>query len=705
MTRLGAVNFARMPRTRLTAAAGVALTALSIGLFAGVQPAFAATFAGISGAGSTWSYNAINQWTGDVNAYGMPVFYTADGSTVGRQLFAQGTVDFGASDIPYGVQDGSNSDPPPERGYTYMPDTAGGVAFMYNLEIGGQRVTNLRLSGATIAGIFTNKITMWNDPAIAADNPGLTLPAETIVPVVRSDGSGATWEFTQWMMATQGSSWTAYCQVVGLSPCTAATAYPVQPGTDMVGQAGDLGVSGYVSQQQADGAIGYVEYSHALETGFPVAKVLNAAGYYTAPTAGNVGVSLLKAQINTDSSSVLYGTADLSQVYADTDPRTYELSYYSYLILPTDSSNAFSANKGYTLGFFGQYALCQGQQQVDELGYAALPINLVEDGYAQLQKVPGASLPSSTSAFIASCNNPTFAVDGTNTLANTFPMPPACDQQGPTQCTTTTTIGGVPNTETGLTASPSDAVAGQSVVLTATVSTPGSTFPAGSVQFLAGLTAIGSPVTVVGSPATGNLSGVATTTTTFASPGFQTLSAVFTPTSTSYASSTGTYSEFVQPAPVGGSEPLAMTVPATGSFTLTVGTGTVPLTVSVSTATGALNLITVTDTRNSYPGWSVSGQASDFTGGGSAAGGTISGNQLGWVPSTSSLATGAALGGVVAPTAPGLGSTAAVLASAAPGGGFGTSSLGANLTLDIPVSTEAGPYTSTLTITAVTTGP
>ena len=148
------------------------------------------------------------------------------------------------------------------------------------------------------------------------------------MPVVRSDGSGATAEFTQWMLATEPSYWNAYCAKVRhrRNPCTQTSAYPVLPGSAMVGQSGDLGVSGYVSQQQADGAIGYVEYSYALETGFPVAKVLNAAGYYTEPTAGHVAVSLLKAQINMDQSSPLYLTQDLSQVYTDTDPRTYELS-------------------------------------------------------------------------------------------------------------------------------------------------------------------------------------------------------------------------------------------------------------------------------------------------------------------------------------------------------------------------------------------
>src|SRR5262249_22301802 len=145
--------------------------------------ASAAVFVPISGAGSTWSYNAIHAWSVSMAAAGIPVSYSSVGSTAGRSEFAAGVVDWAASEIPYGVRDGTNFDPPPNRGYAYMPDTAGGTAFMYNLSVGGQRVTNLRLSGASIAGIFTNQITMWNDPKIAADNPGLNLPAIRIIPV------------------------------------------------------------------------------------------------------------------------------------------------------------------------------------------------------------------------------------------------------------------------------------------------------------------------------------------------------------------------------------------------------------------------------------------------------------------------------------------------------------------------------------------
>jgi ABC-type phosphate transport system substrate-binding protein len=108
----------------------------------------------------------------------------------------------------------------------------------------------------------------------------------------------------------------------------------------MIGVPQDAGVAGYVSQAGSNGAIGFTGYAYALETGFPVAKVLNAAGYYTLPSPANVGVSLLDARLNPDQ------TADLSPVYTDTDPRTYELSYYSYLVIPTDLTHNMTADKG-----------------------------------------------------------------------------------------------------------------------------------------------------------------------------------------------------------------------------------------------------------------------------------------------------------------------------------------------------------------------
>jgi phosphate ABC transporter phosphate-binding protein len=678
-----------------------ALAAVCGGLVAAAQPSLAATPAPITGAGSTWSYPAIHSWIDNLSGQGLSILYTPSGSTSGLVYFAGGQSDWAASELPYGEPDGANTVPPPGRGYTYVPDTAGAVTFAYNLTVNGQRLTGLRLSGATIAAIFTGNITEWNDPMIAADNPGVALPATQITPVVRSDGSGATWAFTSWMAATQGSSWDAYCQQVGRSPCSPTSTYPVLVGSQMLAQAGDPGVATYVAQPSSNGAIGIMESSWAQAEGLPVANVLNAAGYYTAPTAANVGVSLLAAQVDSDPGDPLYQTADLSPVYADPDPRAYELSYYSYLVVPTDLSTGMTTDKGYTLGTFGQYALCQGQQQVDALGYAALPINLVEDGFAQLARIPGAQVPTTTAAILAGCANPTFSADGTDTLAQTDPFPPACDQQGADPCVPLGVTFGAVATTTALVASPNPATAGGPVTLTAGVApASGSTAPTGSVVFSVGGTAVGAPVPL-------NSSGIASTTTTFATAGTEALSATYTPTDpTTFSASTGTLSLSVNPAPNSGQIPLAVTDPPVGSFSLTVDTtDVVALTASGSAATAAITPVTVSDTRNTYPGWSVSGQDSAFAGGGAATGASIAGDQLGWAPTATALGEGVALGPVVTPASPGLGTSAGLLAYAHAGQGFGTSALGADLTLDIPAPTAAGPYSSSLTITAVTAYP
>ncbi|WP_224760576.1 phosphate ABC transporter substrate-binding protein PstS [Salinibacterium sp. ZJ450] len=391
----------------------------------------------IAGAGSSWSANALEAWMRNVwDNYRWKVTYDNSGSSAGRSLFAAGTVDFGVSEIPYNLKGSDAADPAPPRKLAYMPIVAGGTAFMYNLTIAGKRVTNLRLSGEVITKIFTNKITVWNDPAIAADNPGLALPAIPIVPVVRSEGSGTSAQFSSWMRSQHGGLWSDYCVDVGRGAnCGITSNYPVVPGSKFVAQSGSNGVSGYVAQSASVGAITYVEYSYALNSGFPVAKVLNSAGYYAEPTASNVAVALLKARINNDAASPEYLTSDLSGVYTDADPRTYPLSSYSYMLLPTALEYNFTEDKGLTLADFASYFLCEGQQSAESLGYSPLPINLVQAGQEQVQRIPGGN---PTIKGISACNNPTFSPDGSNKLANEAPLPQDCDKQGATQCTTGT---------------------------------------------------------------------------------------------------------------------------------------------------------------------------------------------------------------------------------------------------------------------------
>jgi phosphate ABC transporter phosphate-binding protein len=410
----------------------LAVLVIAFGAVTMSSGAHADSYPRISGEGSSWAANAIDAMRVNVKQFGITVDYNPNGSSAGRKDWLNGTIDFAASDIPFQFhpEDGSAPENPQPGSYAYIPVTAGGTSLMYNLKINGQRVTNLRLSGENVAKIFTAKITKWNDPAIQADNPGLSLPDRPVVPVVRSDGSGSTAQFTRWMIYTHQAIWNDYCQRSGRAPaCGLTSFYPTVPG--MIAQSGDLGVAGYVSQSFAEGAIGYVNYSYALGSGFPVAKVLNAAGYYTEPTPQNVAVSLLKARINFDTTSQDYLTQILDDVYTDSDARNYQLSSYSYFILPTKVQGQFSTDKGRTLGAFTYYAMCQAQQQSASLGYSPLPINLVQASLDQIKKIPGVVVQN---VDISKCNNPTFSPDGHNKLADEAPQPKACDKQGATQC-------------------------------------------------------------------------------------------------------------------------------------------------------------------------------------------------------------------------------------------------------------------------------
>lgn len=400
------------------------------------EPAHA--YEALTGSGSTWSQNALDQWRRNVDAnYAMTINYNGVGSSAGRRNFLDGTVDFAISEIPFQAkpEDGSDAETP-AGGYAYLPIVAGGTSFMYNLKINGRRVTNLRLSGDTIALIFTGQITNWNDPKIQEDNPGLAMPDQPIIPVIRSDGSGTSAQFTDWMSKQYPSIWT-----YGMR-----SQYPQIPG-NFKAQKGSDGVSGYVAQNYGEGAITYVEYSYARNAGFPVAKVLNAANYYAEPTAYSVAVALTQAGVRgiTDSTpqgSPDYLTQELKGVYDNGDPRSYPLSSYSYIIVPTEVNppvyKTFSQGKGETLGAFLRYVLCEGQQQADPLGYSPLPMNLVQAGSSQIERIPGTG---AAGIDFNACNNPTFDPGDSpanNKLARIAPQPASCDQKGPNQCTTGT---------------------------------------------------------------------------------------------------------------------------------------------------------------------------------------------------------------------------------------------------------------------------
>jgi ABC-type phosphate transport system substrate-binding protein len=396
----------------------------------------AAAHALIEGSGSSWAENAVNQWVADVAPEGIQVVYTPDGDAQGRQDYANKTSDFAVTADGYqgfdpvtGTTDSSEGRP-----YAYLPIAAGGTSFPYHIVIDGQQVENLRLSGETLAKIFTNQITNWDDPEITRDNDGIALPSLPITPVVQSEGSGATQQLTDYFATEFPTIWQAFSGQSG------PTEYFPRQG-DQIAQNGSNGAMNYVASAQANGSISYVEYSFALSVNYPVVKVLNSAGYYTLPTQYNVAVSLEAAQINMDVNSPDYLLQNLTNVYTDPDPRTYPLSSYVYMIEPTGVYPSPETNittpKRQSIADFEYYAICQGQKEIGPIGYSPLPVNLVEAGFGQINKLqqadPGISLASEN---ILTCDNPTF-VEGqpnTNYLATIAPLPPACDHTGAEPC-------------------------------------------------------------------------------------------------------------------------------------------------------------------------------------------------------------------------------------------------------------------------------
>ena len=434
------MRIARMAARRVAAIVAVALAA---GLAVTPASAYAAGHDRIEGSGSSWAAGAVNQWVGDVqHQQGLQVVYTPTGSAQGRKDFALGTVDFAVSDIPYqGMENGQldQSNVP----YAYLPITAGGTAFPYQIKVGGKKVDNLRLSTETLAKIFTNKITNWNDPAIAADNNGRKLPNLQIKPVVHSEGSGATAMFTRFLAKQHPGIWKPFKGDNNQTEYWPTQAADHRPDNTVLANGSD-GVMNTVASAAENGAIGYDEYYYALNKNWPVAKIENSAHYFTLPSQYNVAKSLTQAVINMDKNSKEYLIQNLDKVYIYGDPRTYPLSSYSYMVLPIGTNaqdpRLKDNTKRQTLADFLYYAICTGQSDMGTIGYSPLPVNLVQAGFDQIQKLKQAD-PSVdiTRRDVSTCNNPTFDKNNLNInrLAQIAPMPASCDMRGAGPCSAT----------------------------------------------------------------------------------------------------------------------------------------------------------------------------------------------------------------------------------------------------------------------------
>jgi phosphate transport system substrate-binding protein len=356
----------------------------------------------VLGAGSTWDQIATNQWEADVHTlYGITINYQGVGSTAGRLFYIENQVDFGDSDIPFLV--------PPEgnelaqlqsehKTFQYLPTVAGGTGIMYNLRTkSGKMVKNLQLDSKALTGIFTGTITQWTDPEITKQNPQLKgqFPDARIIPVVRSDGSGTSAMFSDYLRQLQPAMWHSFCSKYQITPCGQISFWPLNiPGA--IGQKGSDGVANYVQQQP--NSITYAETGYALARNFPVVLVKNRSGHYVFPSSQNDATALTHAKIRPDLIS------DLSGVHTAPEANAYPIAGYSYMITPTKEGFGFTKEKGAVLGKFILYAACAGQKKAASLGYSPLTPVLVKGVFAAVRRIPGAPTPPP----LSKCANPTL---------------------------------------------------------------------------------------------------------------------------------------------------------------------------------------------------------------------------------------------------------------------------------------------------------
>lgn len=301
--------------------------------------------------GSSAQGNAMAQWVKDyqTKCSGAKVDYQASSSGAGQQAFIAGTADFAGSDSPLPDTDQPKADSRCGTGKAvHLPMVVGPIAVVFNVN----GVTDLTLKPATIAKIFSGAIKKWNDPAIAADNQGATLPATDIISVHRNDSSGTSDNFTKYLAGTAASDWTFGHDKVWKAP-----------GGN--GQKGSDGISSYLGK--TDGTIGYVEWSFAQVNNLKTAKVVNGAGEATALSAEAAGKTVASAQTAGANASDLKLTIDYNTKAAG----AYPIVLVTYEIV-CDQGN--QAGKVALLKSFLTYtSSTAGQQSLTSIGYAPLP--------------------------------------------------------------------------------------------------------------------------------------------------------------------------------------------------------------------------------------------------------------------------------------------------------------------------------------------
>ena len=297
----------------------------------------------INGAGATFPYPIYSKWFDEYAKVDPSVRfnYQSIGSGGGQKQITARTVDFGASDGP--MSDENLAKAPGK--ILHIPTVAGAVVITYNLPDNPR----LKLDGSTLAGIFLGNVTKWNDPKIAALNPDMKLSATDIVVVHRSDGSGTSFIFTDYLSSVSP----VWLDSVGKGT---SVKWPAGVG---LGAKGNEGVAGQV--KQLPGAIGYVELIYANQNKLPFADLKNAAGNFITPSLDSVTAALATAKIPDD--------FRFSMVNAPGD-HAYPISGTTWLLVYEQQTNA---DKGKKLVEFLNWALTKGETVASTLDYAPLP--------------------------------------------------------------------------------------------------------------------------------------------------------------------------------------------------------------------------------------------------------------------------------------------------------------------------------------------
>jgi len=297
----------------------------------------------LTGAGSTFDNPLFTKAFFDYSAKypQVTVNYGAVGSGAGIQQFIKNTVDFGATDVPMAAADITSAGGPSTL--TQIPVTLGVVSIAFNVS----GVSSLNLDSTTLANIFLGHIKNWNDPAIAALNSGTTFPNEPIVVAHRSDGSGTTYIFTDYL-AKVSPEWKSS---VGTAK---SVKWPVG-----VGGSGNQAVAQAISS--TEGAIGYVELAYVVQTGMHQAAIQNANGkFVTASVAGATAAAAQNTSVSATNFSITNEPGDA----------TYPIAGYSWVILRTAYTDSA---KGKAVVYLMKWLVTDGQTEGAALQYAPLP--------------------------------------------------------------------------------------------------------------------------------------------------------------------------------------------------------------------------------------------------------------------------------------------------------------------------------------------